>query len=178
MTIYFTSDLHIAHNNILKYCERPFKDVETMAIQLIKNYFHTVKEGDTVFFLGDLTIKRGSGSKKFIAEIFRDLPGNKHLVIGNHDYYTKKFYMEECGFLSVNQIIKTKKFILVHRPDKFTASDLNSNRFLIHGHIHSHQQRDKRIFDCGVDANKFAPVSLETIKKYYKNALHFGKFML
>ena len=51
--IYFTSDWHLGHANIIKYCERPFKSVSDMDRILIQNYNEIVDQDDTVYFLGD-----------------------------------------------------------------------------------------------------------------------------
>ncbi len=148
---------------------------------IINNYLHHVSDNDVVFFLGDLTIKRGSSSKPLIANIFKNLPGNKHLILGNHDYFTKKFYKEECGFLSVRKKIRTSKYILVHDPAHFTIKEINSNKQLIHGHVHSLIPRFKftknsklkkaEMYDAGVDANSFFPVPLLFISNYLKKGI-------
>ena len=54
--IWFTSDLHLNHMNILKYepISRPFDTVEEMNETLIGNWNACVKDDDTVFILGDL----------------------------------------------------------------------------------------------------------------------------
>ena len=171
MTIYFTSDWHISHANIIKYCERPFENIEDMNYHILGKYLRLVQPQDTVFILGDLTIKRSSSFKPTLAEIIKNLPGQKHLVRGNHDYYTKKFYLEECGFLSFNSKIETEKYIIVHDPADYTSEDLSSQKILIHGHQHHYEwmrRRDKK-FDVGVDGNNFYPVNLEEIKKIYND---------
>ena len=63
MTTFFTSDTHFGHENIIKYCGRPFKDVEKMNERLIKNWNEVVKDTDTIFHLGDFSF-RGYGSFK------------------------------------------------------------------------------------------------------------------
>lgn len=166
--IWFTSDWHFLHFNIIEYCSRPFLNEEEMNEIIINNYVSYVNENDTVFFLGDLTIKRGSSFKPLFKELFLNLPGNKHLLIGNHDYFTKEFY-KESGFLSVNRRIETSKFIMVHDPASFTATDKNSAKMLVHGHVHSLEQRDSGMFDCGVDANNFYPVLKKDIIEYFRS---------
>ena len=51
--LFFTSDLHFHHANILEYCHRPFKDVEDMNEQLIYNWNNVVPEDGNVFMAGD-----------------------------------------------------------------------------------------------------------------------------
>ena len=51
---YFTSDLHFGHSNIIKLCNRPFADVESMDAALIENWNKKVKKNDTVYVLGDI----------------------------------------------------------------------------------------------------------------------------
>lgn len=36
--IYFTSDLHLFHKNVLKFDNRPFKSVEDMHLEIIKRW--------------------------------------------------------------------------------------------------------------------------------------------
>ena len=53
---FFTSDTHFNHANIIKFCNRPFKDVEQMNETLIANWNRTVGIDDTVFHLDDYNI--------------------------------------------------------------------------------------------------------------------------
>ena len=50
---FFTSDTHFNHANIIKFCNRPFKDVEQMNDVMIANWNGVIGKDDTVFHLGD-----------------------------------------------------------------------------------------------------------------------------
>lgn len=49
--VFFTSDTHFYHGNIIRFCNRPFKDVEVMNETIISNWNNTVGQDDIVFHL-------------------------------------------------------------------------------------------------------------------------------
>ena len=79
--VYFTSDTHFGHENIIKWCRRPYSSVEEMNEKLIENWNSVVGPDDIVFHLGDFAFG-GSGLWK---EVLSRLNGKKYLIIGNHD---------------------------------------------------------------------------------------------
>jgi calcineurin-like phosphoesterase family protein len=79
--IYFTSDTHFGHYNILKYCNRPWKEIYHHDNQLIKNWNSVVNPDDRVYHLGDFGFKSKSVNK----EIAEQLNGIKFILHGNHD---------------------------------------------------------------------------------------------
>ena len=79
--IYFTIDMHLGHENIIRLCNRPFSNVEEMDQALIDNWNRRVQPQDTIYILGDLMFR----NKKPPEEYLRQLNGKKHLIIGNHD---------------------------------------------------------------------------------------------
>jgi calcineurin-like phosphoesterase family protein len=111
--LFFTSDLHLFHSNILKHCpERgaAFSAVEDMNRTLVAAWNSTVGEPDTVIVAGDYIWKgrggnpRFSGSEEDVSGRFRDmcritrsLNGTKYLVKGNHDKFSEGEYLE-AGF--------------------------------------------------------------------------------
>ena len=52
--IFFTSDHHFGHTNILKFCNSPFNSIEQMNEELIKRWNEKIGPDDEVYHLGDL----------------------------------------------------------------------------------------------------------------------------
>ena len=79
--IYFSSDQHYYHNNVIRYCKRPYSTVEEMNEDMVKKWNSVVKPEDTVYVLGDFSLAFRS------VEIFAfRLNGTRFLVPGNHDF--------------------------------------------------------------------------------------------
>ena len=51
--IYFTSDLHLGYQKVIKNRNRSFDSVEEMNETLIANYNSRITPKDTVYLLGD-----------------------------------------------------------------------------------------------------------------------------
>lgn len=81
--LYFTSDLHLFHTNVIKHDSRPFKDVDEMNQELILNWNKTVQKDDTVFYLGDISWAGFQKTKEAVDQ----LNGKIHFIMGNHDNY-------------------------------------------------------------------------------------------
>jgi len=86
--LYFSSDQHFGHSNIIRYCNRPFSTVEEMDRTIIDNWNSVIKENDIVFILGDFCWRLGD---KQILWYLNQLTGNKILILGNHDKNEKVF---------------------------------------------------------------------------------------
>ena len=84
--IFFTSDTHFWHDNIIKFCNRPFNSIEEMNDTIIENWNKVVGKNDIVFHLGDFCF---CGSDKF-KDIIERLNGYIYLILGNHDWKTIK----------------------------------------------------------------------------------------
>ena len=164
--IWFSSDLHLGHHNIIKYSNRPFKDVYHMHENFVRNFNERVKEDDTVIFVGDFCFKNskngkvGQGTPKTAKEWLKDYNGQWIFVKGNHDGNNSlntpitKLYLKFGG----------ERICVVHKPEE--AED----RFRINlvGHVH-HAWKIKRLYDnsfmynVGVDANNYKPVNITEI---------------
>lgn len=69
---YFTSDLHLGHENIIKLCNRPFDDVYEMNQILIENWNARVHRDDHVYIVGDLSFR----GKPSVVSYLEKLKGN------------------------------------------------------------------------------------------------------
>ena len=161
---FFTSDTNFYHDNILKYCNRPFSSVDDMNEKLIKNWNSVVGENDIVWHLGDFCF----GRKENVSEILPKLNGKINLVMGNHDRQKVKFYYD-VGFNRVydRQVLINGFYILSHIPLQF----LNDNCpfFNIYGHVH-----DSPMYNtwskCGccvcIERHDYKPISWKEIQNH------------
>lgn len=163
----FTADFHLGHQNIIKYCGRPWKTVKDMEDSLIENYNAVVTDDDTVFILGDLTLA-GSEYLPTVDRWVRQLKGKKHLILGNHDRIAPFQYMD-LGFISVHTGLELfvpgleRKVYLCHDPAwAVTAPDT----LFLCGHVHNLFKQVKNALNVGVDVWEYHPVSELTLRKY------------
>jgi calcineurin-like phosphoesterase family protein len=125
---YLISDLHLDHENIIRYCRRPFSDAHEMSRILIRNWNCTVRPDETIYHLGDLRYISGKGMPG-ISGPAPDLRGRVCQVRGNHDddhSNTIPALEISCG---------GEQFLLIHNPDNAPAGFPG---WVIHGHMHNH----------------------------------------
>ena len=148
MNLFFTSDHHFGHKNIIKYAKRPFDfDHEGMmdcARFMYEMYQQMVTPEDVVVFLGDLALIR-SNTRDIFRDMFKSLKGTKLLVLGNHDQQSKQYYLD-CGFKDIRDFHIVGKHFVCHYPCTTTGTPkerLCKNAFdnsecseIWHGHIH------------------------------------------
>lgn len=178
--VFFTSDTHFGHSNIITWCNRPFKDVHEMNEALIENWNSTVGPDDVIYHLGDFAFG-GSGFWKSIVE---RLNGKKYLILGNHDEKNIrdgfKVYFE--GGIHWQQKIRVegRAIYLNHCPFLCYGGTYRSESDIVwqfHGHVHEMQGKNlgedyPRLqyrfpfqYDVGVDFNDYKPISFTEICK-------------
>ncbi len=165
MKKYIISDTHFNHTNIIKYCNRPFKDVEEMNNTIINNWNKVVKKEDIVYHLGDLFL----GSKYDLEDILSKTNGKIYLIRGNHDRLTVKSY-EDVGITVLKNapiILEEYKALLSHRPLPNTM--IPENYINIHGHIHDkvldNTYNKSNHINVSCDVLDFKPILLEKLIK-------------
>ena len=80
--IWFMSDLHYNHINILQLNNRKFRGVEEMNQYILGELASKIDSNDILFDLGDLIWKESPSEIKLFSEI---LPPISYRVLGNHD---------------------------------------------------------------------------------------------
>ena len=181
MTIWFTADLHYGHAGIINHCKRPFSSVEEMNEILIKNYQELVEPGDDVYILGDFAMRKQDHER-----ILKRLPGNKHLIIGNHDW-NKSTKMTEShkellcswGYAWVKDTYllrlrdfngpKDHQYIWLTHYAHRTWPKRNKGSWHLYGHSHGRLVPEIGFStDVGVDCWDYRPVNLSQIQKLFR----------
>jgi len=166
MKTFFTSDTHFSHDNIIKYCNRPFVDIKEMNEVLIEKWNEVVSPDDTIYHLGDFCFT------KFFTEIevlTKALNGNMILILGNHDHLIKRnkhlwryFKRVVDSYLEVK--IEKNDFTLCHYAMRVWNKSHHGS-YHLYGHSHGTLPDDmsSRSFDVGVDSHEYQPVELEKV---------------
>lgn len=202
--IFFTSDWHIGHKNVITFDKRPFKDIDHMHKVLINNYNSSVRENDICYFLGDIGLTKNS----VVSKVIKELNGTKVVILGNHDRNT--FSMYDQGFDVVLNAgvfyIGDHRVSMSHCPlpgifredvkgmkgakegenwhgesknQRFTSQDLTVD-FHLHGHCHSGPNNTKEVstikqYDVGVPGNNYRPVSISQIESWIAKSIDISK---
>jgi len=153
--VFFISDLHIAHRNVLKFADEyraKAMGVETIAQHdqcIFDHWNDAVTKRDLVYVLGDL----GWGYDKL-----KDLPGHKVLILGNHDEDNVFEYL--TVFDNIVGTRKYKKNWISHFP--ITEVELFGRKCL-HGHVHSQSVRDSRYVNVSLEMTGGKPIPFQDI---------------
>ena len=163
--IFFTADLHLGHQNIIKYCNRPFGTYHQMDNAIIDNFNGVVSDDDTVFILGDFTMSR---NRDVISNYLSRLNGHKHLVLGNHDQ-AKPFTYVDCGFESVHTSfpLPEHNLIMVHDPAVSDAAKILGYDKILCGHVHGLFKFQNNVLNVGVDNFHYHPILLKKALSYF-----------
>lgn len=180
--VFFSSDLHFGHENVLRFDNRPFASVEEMDAELVRRWNAKVGKGDLVYVLGDLIWKSRNGDAH---NLIRSLNGQIILIKGNHDRFLHnaqakaalagiKDYDDICVTLedgSVRRCILSHYFIPFYNGHRHQAIHL-------HGHSHFTDEADlelkmamelnesgfkNEIYNVGCMYWDYAPVTLDEI---------------
>lgn len=189
--VWFISDLHFSHRNILKFqklrqevlgftLEDP-DAIKKMDEYMIELWNSQISKRDRVYILGDLSFGTSEDVKKLLSK----LNGNKILIRGNHDASTLGLenYFSEVRELKTITFKKTvfpfleenMTCVLCHFP-LFTWDRRTHGSIMVHGHCHGSidriniESKELRV-DVGIDGGlckytKF--VELEDLYNYMK----------
>lgn len=150
--IWVWSDTHFGHKNIIKYCDRPFDDLDEMSQRLIDNHNEVVGDDDLVIWVGDVAFmgdQRANG-------ILHQLKGERILIIGNHDINKGK--VRNLDFKEKHLIYTVggmPDMVFTHYPfETCPAGWIN-----VHGHIHnSYEMNSLQHINVSVEVLDYKPM--------------------
>ncbi len=150
------SDLHFDHENIIRYCNRPFVNATEMNEILLNNWNNLVLPQDEVYFLGDMAFGRGSRPPSFWLS---KLHGQIHFIRGNHD--REKINAKESDILEYGN----RQFLLIHDPEK---KPTKWQGWTIHGHKHNNDLKnypfingEKKTINVSAELVNYQPLDLD-----------------
>lgn len=189
MSLWFTSDPHFYHKNVIEYCGRPFSSVEEMNEKLIQYWNDTVSPDDVVYCLGDFSLAIRP------VELYTPrLNGHKILIAGNHDWChpsnkksktvekankVRNRYLE-AGWQGIRNtdflMLGDQRVMLNHFPYKGDTTDTRFDDFrledqglpLLCGHVHEKWQSKQTpkgtlMINVGVDVWNYRPVHINEL---------------
>lgn len=162
--IWITADQHFGHANIIKYCNRPFANVNEMNRTIIENFNALVGPNDETYHIGDFCFKRDP------SYYLQHLNGKHYLIRGNHDHHNK---IKGFEWAKDVMMLKTEEgmFWLSHYAHRAWPQQ-HYGTYHLYGHSHGNLQdarsdKGTKLYtnskDIGVDTNNYYPYSLEHI---------------
>jgi calcineurin-like phosphoesterase family protein len=155
--LWFTSDQHFGHANIIEYAHRPFAGVREMTSAIIERWNAVVQPGDHVYTLGDFGFK-------FLEEALKQLRGQIHLVVGSHDSEARALRHRFVEFVQIKEIKVAGQFIVMSHCAFRVWEKSHYNSWHLYGHSHGRLPGQGKSMDVGVDTNNFYPYSFEQIR--------------
>lgn len=159
--IYLFSDPHFDHTNIIRYCNRPFNSTRQMNEGLVGNWNMTVRDIDTVYFLGDMAYGR---NRHPIDYWLGKLGGEIFYIRGNHDSdeITRATVIPNRYGIQYGNY----KFLLMHDPYR----PLGYDGWIIHGDKHNNHldeyplinQKNKTV-NVSSELVHYTPLSIEKL---------------
>ena len=178
--VFFTTDFHLFHNNVIRFDNRPFKDVHEMHVAIEERWNEVVGPKDVVIYLGDLSFARRE-DKQYVENMLDRLNGTMHFVLGNHDKYDEIKKMSR--FVSVQDYLEVRinhfdnsdsrvetLFCCMHYPI-YSWNKAHHGSYHIHGHCHGnlHHGEDasfynnRRVIDAGCMLHDYRPISYKEV---------------
>lgn len=167
--IWVISDTHFNHDNIIKYCNRPFVDAKEMNEAIVSNWNETVKDGDIVYHLGDVYMGVHPDPKYSNERLITSLKGRKRLILGNHDNGKDQVLQRTFQKISIWRMFVEHGLMLSHVPIH-PGSFRHKTTINVHGHTHDNivvddfGNPDYRYLNVCVDKTNFYPVHIDSLR--------------
>lgn len=162
------SDLHLGHENIIRYTNRPFGDVEEMNASLYANWDDAVGEDDILVFVGDVAMRTALCDATW--QRIREGRGRtKILVVGNHDL-TGSGNLRVDGFDDICSVLRIGgdvPLVFTHMP----LAEVPEGCANVHGHTHDAPPTRSPHINVSVEQLAYRPVPLGRIQALAKRLI-------
>lgn len=172
---YYIADMHLGHENIILYDNRPFRSVNEMNRVLIDNWNRKVGENDDVYILGDFSYRSETDPIWYLEQ----LKGKKHLIQGNHDGHLVNAKNVKNCITTVDKMLFVKdgreRIVLCHFPIA-EWNGFSKGSWHIYGHIHARRSKTsefmkdrRKALNAGCMLNGYEPVTFAELVENNKS---------
>jgi calcineurin-like phosphoesterase family protein len=181
--MWFTSDYHLYHANVLRFDERPFETVEEMNHAIRDRHNAVVAPDDIVFNLGD-AVHRYEGKAEPLREFLRGFNGDYRYILGNHEkkiHQISQVWKVEGNLIDLYVKDIDQWIVLCHYGLR-SWNRSHHGSWLLYGHSHGGLKNDNGInlgddtrwscLDVGCMNNDYRPFSLEEVQNHMESR-HF-----
>lgn len=159
VTIFYTSDTHFFHRNVIRYSNRPFVDEQEMNEEMVRRWNARVSPNDTVYHLGDVSFANVTKTKTLLDR----LNGTIHLCPGNHDPKQLLSIDRWASVEPYREIREQGKFIVLSHYAHRVWNKSHHGSLMLYGHSHGGLPGNSQSLDVGVDCWDYQPVTLNEI---------------
>ena len=164
--VFCTSDWHLGHRGISDKFRTQFESDQHHNEAILSNYLSIIRKRDIVFFLGDICFDKAS------LDLIRALPGDKRLILGNHENNYGEFRTAELWdvFNKVYGLHSRKNTWFSHAPIHPLELRDKPN---VHGHVHDATLDDPRYANVSLENTNYFPVDFQDIKEAFNTRTIF-----
>ncbi len=166
--VWVWGDTHFRHANIIKYCDRPFKDVDDMNQRLIANHNKLVKPNDLVIWVGDVAFANDTTANEYLAQ----MPGDRILIVGNHDVHKKR--IKRLDFNEIYSLYTIDDPVCPLVFTHYTMENAPLPWINVHGHVHNksyYMEDSLQHINVGVEVLDYTPIHLNDLWRIAKTRL-------
>lgn len=165
--IFFTSDLHLWHKNIIEYDKLPYADIHEMNNSIRDHWNSVVSNTDVVYNLGDMVVYPNVKDQK-IYEFLEGFNGIQYYVPGNHEdhLHVIKSLPNIHVLPDLVEIEEhNQKIILCHYAMR-VWNRMHKGVWHLYGHSHGSLMESSisRSFDVGLNCNNYKLLTFDDVK--------------
>ena len=152
--VWFTSDFHFGHFNIIRYCNRPFANIQEMDDAIADRVNACVKTNDVLYFLGDFCMGK---AEQITAYRKRLACRTIHFTEGNHDRTVRKLQHLFASWETLSEInVVKQRIVLCHYAMRVWPHHAQG-AWHLYGHSHGNLPDEplSLSLDVGVDTHDF-----------------------
>lgn len=164
--IYYIGDTHFGDKRVMELADRPYSSTAEMDSDIICKWNQIVKDGDTVYVLGDFAFDDAA------AQVIEKLRGKKVLLLGNHDEILSLETLRKFDYVkTIDTIDDCRRSVCLFHYPLLSYNHSVYGGYHVFGHIHNNpsdiafylQSQLPNIFNCSADVIGFTPRTLDEL---------------